>query len=60
MKESEPISHKNPQFKPDYPLDDVCFILDYFGCNKFTDEMTSIFGHCPGSLPDFFKVSVLQ
>ena len=24
-----------------------------------TDKMTSIFSHCSGSLPDFFKVSVL-
>ena len=34
MKESEPISHKNPQFKANYPLDDACFILDYYGRNK--------------------------
>ena len=32
--ESEPISHKNPQFKANYPLDDACFILDYYACNK--------------------------
>ena len=31
MKESEPISHKDPQFKANYPLDDACFILDYYG-----------------------------
>ena len=34
MKESEPISHKNPRFKEKYPLDDACFILDYYGRNK--------------------------
>ena len=33
MKEIEPISKKN-QFKANYSLDDACFILDYYGCNK--------------------------
>ena len=31
MKKSELISHKNPQFKANYLLDDACFILDYYG-----------------------------
>ena len=62
MKESEPISHKDPQFKANYPLDDACFILDYCGLiiNFVTEQMTSIFSHCTGSLLDFFRVSVLQ
>ena len=35
MKESEPISKKNKnKKKASYPLDDTCFILDYYGCNK--------------------------
>ena len=34
MKESEPIFHRNPQFNVNYPLDDACFILDYYGRNN--------------------------
>ena len=35
MKQSEPISHKNPQFKENCLFDDACFIFDYYGRNKW-------------------------
>ena len=44
MKESEPISHKSPQFKPNYPLDDTCFILDYYGCKGLVIKNTADWG----------------
>ena len=60
--ESDPISHKNTLFKANYPLDDACFILEttmVVIISFFTEQMILIFSHCTGSLPDFFKVSVL-
>ena len=59
---SEPISHKNPQFKANYLPDDACFILEttvVVTVSFVTEQMTLIFSHCTGSLLDFLIVSVL-
>ena len=59
MKESEPISHKNTQFKANYPLDDAFFILEttmVVIISFFTEEMILTFsqGPCQTSLKSQF------